>query len=98
VSCGIEIGLAVLYGVETRTPAQALKRNPPRFPDDFMSQELAAMEARVGLERGVGQDLEITFCDLKARQGFRPPCVRQIPPNARRGVGRSLDGFRSRTR
>jgi hypothetical protein len=28
--------LAVLYGVETKTLKQAVKRNPKRFPDDFM--------------------------------------------------------------
>jgi hypothetical protein len=28
--------LAVLYGVETKTLKQAVKRNPKRFPEDFM--------------------------------------------------------------
>ncbi len=28
--------LAILYGVETKTLKQAVKRNPNRFPDDFM--------------------------------------------------------------
>lgn len=30
--------LATLYGVETRTLIQAVKRNIERFPDDFMFQ------------------------------------------------------------
>jgi hypothetical protein len=30
--------LAALYGVETRTLVQAVKRNPARFPPDFMFQ------------------------------------------------------------
>ena len=30
--------LAMLYGVETRTLNQAVKRNLRRFPDDFMFQ------------------------------------------------------------
>jgi hypothetical protein len=30
--------LAAIYGVETRTRNQAVKRNSERFPDDFMSQ------------------------------------------------------------
>jgi hypothetical protein len=35
--------LAALYGVETRTLVQAVKRNPERFPPDFMF-ELSAAE------------------------------------------------------
>ena len=34
----IDRDLAVLYGVETRTLNQAVKRNIKRFPDDFMFQ------------------------------------------------------------
>lgn len=30
--------LAVMYGVETRTLNQAVKRNADRFPEDFMFQ------------------------------------------------------------
>jgi len=37
--------LAGLYGVETRTLVQALKRNADRFPADFCFQ-LSAEEAR----------------------------------------------------
>ena len=32
----IDRDLAELYGVETRVLNQAVKRNPDRFPDDFM--------------------------------------------------------------
>jgi hypothetical protein len=35
--------LAALYGVETRSVVQAVKRNPERFPPDFMF-ELSAAE------------------------------------------------------
>jgi hypothetical protein len=35
--------LAALYGVETRSLVQAVKRNPERFPPDFMF-ELSAAE------------------------------------------------------
>jgi hypothetical protein len=42
--------LADLYGVETRTLTQAVKRNITRFPDDFMFQlskdEFAALRSR----------------------------------------------------
>lgn len=34
----LDADLAVLYGVETRTLVQAVKRNAPRFPGDFMFQ------------------------------------------------------------
>jgi ORF6N domain len=42
--------LAELYGVETRVLVQAVKRNPARFPDDFMfqlsPQEFAALRSQ----------------------------------------------------
>jgi len=34
----IDRDLAILYGVETRALNQAVRRNPKRFPDDFMFQ------------------------------------------------------------
>lgn len=34
----LDMDLAQLYGVETRVLVQALRRNPERFPDDFMFQ------------------------------------------------------------
>ena len=34
----LDIDLARIYGVETRTLNQAVKRNPDRFPNDFMFQ------------------------------------------------------------
>jgi hypothetical protein len=34
----LDESLANLYGVETRTLVQAVKRNAARFPDDFMFQ------------------------------------------------------------
>ncbi len=34
----LDATLAELYGVETRALIQAVKRNPKRFPDDFMFQ------------------------------------------------------------
>ncbi|MES2920531.1 MAG: ORF6N domain-containing protein [Verrucomicrobiota bacterium] len=39
----LDLHLAELYGVETRTHKQAVRRNPERFPDDFMF-ELTAEE------------------------------------------------------
>jgi hypothetical protein len=38
--------LAALYGVPTKAPVQAVKRNPGRFPDDFMFQ-LSPEEFRI---------------------------------------------------
>jgi len=34
----LDADLAILYGVETRTLIQAIKRNSARFPEDFMFQ------------------------------------------------------------
>jgi hypothetical protein len=34
----LDSNLATLYGVETRVLVQAVKRNPDRFPEDFMFQ------------------------------------------------------------
>lgn len=34
----LDIDLAMLYGVETKTLNRAVKRNLPRFPEDFMFQ------------------------------------------------------------
>ena len=34
----LDADLAKLYGVETKVLLQALKRNPDRFPKDFMFQ------------------------------------------------------------
>jgi hypothetical protein len=34
----LDVDLAELYGVETRVLNQAVKRNPERFPEDFMFQ------------------------------------------------------------
>lgn len=34
----LDSDLAELYGVETRVLVQAVKRNPDRFPEDFMFQ------------------------------------------------------------
>ena len=56
----LDEALAELYGVETKVLIQAVKRNLPRFPEDFMFQltvtEWAALRSRiVTLERGRGQ-------------------------------------------
>lgn len=34
----LDIDLAALYGVETKALNRAVKRNPDRFPEDFMFQ------------------------------------------------------------
>jgi len=38
----LDFSLAELYGVETRTLNQAVRRNRDRFPDDFMFQRCPA--------------------------------------------------------
>jgi hypothetical protein len=42
----LDFHLAELFGVETRALKQAVRRNPERFPDDFMF-ELSADESRL---------------------------------------------------
>ena len=44
--------LAAIYGVETRTLNQAVKRNSERFPEDFMFQ-LTAEEVRLSRSQTV---------------------------------------------
>ena len=59
----IDRDLATLYGVETRTLNQAVKRNADRFPDDFRFQLNASEQAlsrsqAVILKTGRGQNLK----------------------------------------
>ena len=46
----LDSDLAALYGVETRVLVQAVKRNPERFPKDFMfqlnNQDVAALKSQ----------------------------------------------------
>ena len=50
--------LAQLYGVETRTLVQAVKRNVERFPEDFMfqltKQEWESLRSQIVISRGSG--------------------------------------------
>ena len=55
----IDADLAAIYGVETRTLNQAVKRNAERFPEDFFFQLRAAEKSEV-----------ITNCDHLARLKF----------------------------
>ena len=61
----LDSDLAALYGVETRVLGQAVKRNPERFPKDFMfqltNQEFAAWRSR------------IVMSNPGARMGLRRP-------------------------
>jgi len=43
----LDSDLAILYGVEARALNQAVKRNPDRFPDDFMFRLTLAEAAKV---------------------------------------------------
>lgn len=55
----IDADLAAIYGVETRSLNQAVKRNTERFPEDFMFRLSAAEKSEV-----------ITNCDHLARLKF----------------------------
>ena len=61
----LDADLAALYGVETRVLVQAVKRNPERFPADFMfqltNQELTNWRS------------QIVMSNLRARMGLRRP-------------------------
>jgi hypothetical protein len=61
----LDANLAALYGVETRVLVQAVKRNPVRFPNDFMFQitnhEFAALRS------------QIVMSNPGARMGLRRP-------------------------
>ena len=67
----LDRALAKLYGVSTKSLNQAVKRNPERFPSDFMFQ-LTMDEARVLESPG----LRSQIVTLKKRQGkhikYRP--------------------------
>ncbi len=48
-----DVALAELYGVETRIIVRAVKRNPDRFPADFMfqlkNQEVMILRSQIGI-------------------------------------------------
>jgi hypothetical protein len=48
----LDVDMAMLYGVETRSLVQAVKRNRDRFPDDFMfqltSEEVLRLRCQIG--------------------------------------------------
>jgi hypothetical protein len=52
----LDVDLAALYGVETRSLVQAIKRNAARFPPDFMFQlttaEVAILRSQSGISSG----------------------------------------------
>jgi hypothetical protein len=54
----LDSDLADLYGVETKNLNRAVKRNPRRFPEDFMFQltveEAAALKFQIGTSNGRG--------------------------------------------
>lgn len=54
----LDADLAALYGVETRSLIQAIKRNPQRFPPDFMFQlsdeEWFNLRSQIGISSSHG--------------------------------------------
>lgn len=57
----LDADLALLYGVPTKALNQAVKRNPERFPEDFMFRLTAGEKAEV-----------VTHCDHLQRLKFSP--------------------------
>ena len=62
----LDSDLAMLYGVETRTLNQAVKRNITRFPDDFMFQ--VTKEEWNSLRSQI-----VTLEDLKSQNAISKP-------------------------
>ena len=54
----LDADLAAMYGVETRSLIQAIKRNPERFPPDFMFQlsaeEWSILRSQIGISSSHG--------------------------------------------
>ncbi len=61
--------LAILYGIETRTLVQAVKRNIERFPDDFMFQlsklEFSSLKSQIVISSwgGLRRSLPYAFTE-----------------------------------
>ena len=62
----IDQDLAQLYGINTRTLKQAVRRNLLRFPSDFMFV----------LTKEELQFFKVTKCDLKERTAFEVSSLR----------------------
>ena len=62
----LDIDLAALYGVETKALNRAVKRNPDRFPEDFMfqltRQEFEVLRYQFGTLK-TGEDCCFEPCD-----------------------------------
>jgi len=61
----LDAHLAVLYGVETRALLQAVRRNPSRFPPDFMfrldAQETTRLRSQIVISNGRGGRRHVTY-------------------------------------
>ena len=78
----VDRDLARIYGVETRRLNEQVKRNPERFPEDFMFQ-LTTEEAERWL-RSRSQ-----FATLKRGKNINKRKDRMTPKTKRRDCGRS---------
>lgn len=84
----LDFDLAELYGIETRTLKQAVRRNIERFPEDFMfmlTREEANNLIHIGVsqnvispEYNVGSTNIFAFTE-KAYQCFHLFCVARLP-------------------
>ena len=82
----LDADLAVLYGVETRAFNQAVKRNPDRFPEDFMfrltSEETASLRSQNVISSWGGRRHPPYALPNRASRCFRRCCG----DNARRAL------------
>lgn len=71
----LDSDLAELYGVETRSLNQAVKRNPERFPEDFMFQltddELNSLMSQIVISKSSNPNLKIRSERSRGRGGHR---------------------------
>lgn len=99
----LDVDLAAMYGVENRALLQAVKRNPERFPDDFMLQltlqEWANLRSQIVIsssEHGGRRYAPYAFTEqgiAMLSSAFSRPSRELMNPPApkRRGIGFTAD-------
>ena len=100
----LDCDLAMLYGVETRTLNQAVKRNIERFPDDFMFQltksELGLLKSQIVTSNSTeSQQDKVLISQIVTSKPIERRGGTQKPPYAftRNGIGMLSSVLRSET-
>ncbi len=92
----LDSDLAEMYGVETRALKQAVRRNPDRFPDDFMF-ELSSSEWDQLKEslRSQNVTLEKILTSSSERFGSSVNCLKSKPINMTHVIDNQLIQLKS---